>query len=59
MNMIKEKEIGALAMPWVNAWVAHLLAVQQATATVGDDNVAGKSDLSKYYEVVITKDTDH
>ena len=26
-NVIKEKEIDALVMPWVNAWVAYLLAV--------------------------------
>ena len=25
--VIKEKEIDALAMPWVNAWVAYLLVV--------------------------------
>ena len=30
MNVIKEKEIDALVTPWVNAWVAHLLAVQLA-----------------------------
>ena len=27
INMIKEKEIDTLATPWVNAWVAYLLAV--------------------------------
>ena len=27
LNVIKEKEIDALAMPWVNAQVAYLLAV--------------------------------
>ena len=27
VNVIKEKEIDTLAMPWVNAWVAYLLAV--------------------------------
>ena len=27
INMIKEKEIDALVMPWVNARVAYLLAV--------------------------------
>ena len=27
INVIKEKEIDALAMPWVNAQVAYLLAV--------------------------------
>ena len=39
VNMIKEKEMDALAIPWVNAWVAHLLAVQWATATVEDFKV--------------------
>ena len=47
MNMIKEKEIDTLATPWVNAWVAYCLAVQQATATVEDNKAAaGESDLS-------------
>ena len=27
VNMIKEREIDSLATPWVNAWVAYLLAV--------------------------------
>ena len=46
--MIKEKEIDALANPWVKAWVVHLLSVQQATATVKDDEVAaGESDPGK------------
>ena len=28
MNVIKEREIDALVMHWVNTWVAYLLAVQ-------------------------------
>ena len=36
INIIKEKEIDALAMPWVNAQVAYLLEVQWATATIED-----------------------
>ena len=59
MNMIKEREIDALVTPWVNAWVAYLLAVQQATDTVEDDKgVAGESDPSEHNEVVNTKDTE-
>ena len=42
INMIKEEEIVALAMPWVNAWVAHLLSVQRAKATVEDDEVLNR-----------------
>ena len=39
MNMIKEREIDALATPWVSAQVAYLLAVRQATTTVEDDKL--------------------
>ena len=28
VNVIKETEIDALVMPWVNAWVAYLLVAQ-------------------------------
>ena len=57
MNVIKEKEIDALVIHWVNAQVAYLLAVQWATATVENDKVAaGESDPSEYDEVVTTKD---
>ena len=28
IHVIKEREIDVLVMPWVNAWVAYLLAVQ-------------------------------
>ena len=56
VNVIKEREIDALVTPWVNAWVAYLLAVWQATATVEDDKVAaGVLDLTEY---VSTKDTE-
>ena len=58
MNVIKKK-IEALAITWVNAWVAYLLVVWWATATVEDDKVAsGKSDPSEYDEVVTTKDSE-
>ena len=40
-------------MPWVNAWVAHLLSVQRATATVEDDQAAGNSNLSGYNKLTI------
>ena len=42
---------------WMPGWPISL-AVQWATTTVEDDKVAGESDLSKYDEVVITKDTE-
>ena len=59
VNVVKEKEIDALAMPCANAQVAYLLAVWGATATVEDGKfVAGESDPSEYVQVVITKDTE-
>ena len=58
INVIKEKEIDALAMPWVNAQVAYLITVWWAIATIEDSTaVAGKSNPSEYDEVVTTKDT--
>ena len=58
INIIKEKEIDALAMPWVNTWVAHLLSVWRAAATVEDDQTAGNSNLGGYHEMVLTKNTE-
>ena len=58
VNVIKEKEIDALVTPWVNAWVAHLLSVRRATATVEDDQTAGNSNLCGYDKVVLTKNTE-
>ena len=59
VNVIKEEEIDALATPWVNAWVAYLLAVWWATATVKDGKaVMGEAHHSEYDEVVTTKDTE-
>ena len=59
INVVKEREIDALVTPWVNAQVAYLLVVQQATSTVEDDKVAaGESDPTEYDEVVTIKDTE-
>ena len=57
INVIKEKEIDALVMPWVNAQVAYLLTVWWATGTIEDGKVvAGKSYPSEYDEIITTKD---
>ena len=57
VNVIKEKEIHALAIPWLNAQVAYLLAVWWAKTTVEDDKVvAGRSDPTDDDEVVITNE---
>ena len=55
MNIMKEREIDALATPWANARMAHLLSVQRVAAMVEDDQALEKSSLHKYDEVVITK----
>ena len=58
VNVMKEREIDALTTPWGNAWVAHLLSVWRATATVEDSQAVGKSSPSKFDKVVITKNTE-
>ena len=45
VNIMKEREIDALATLWVNAHVAYLLAVQQTMATKVDGS-AGELDLT-------------
>ena len=55
-NVIKESEMDVLATPWVNAHVAYLLAVRQATAKLEDDKVTTRVlDPTEYDEVVTTK----
>ena len=42
VNVMRETEVDALAMPWVNARVAHLLAVRRmAPVGVGDTHEKG------------------
>ena len=56
MNVIKEGEINTLVTPWVNAHVAHLLAVWWVTTTLEDDKVTTRVlDSTEYNEVVTTK----
>ena len=55
---MNEKEIGTLAMPWVNAQVAYLLVVRWATATIEDGALGEESDPNDYDEIVTTKETD-
>ena len=55
---MKETETDALAMPWVNARVAHLLAVHRMTAiTVGDEFTEEPSSYD-YDEVVFTQNVE-
>ena len=57
VNVIRGREMDALATPWVNAQVAYLLVVRWASATVEDNKVATKVlDSTEYNEKVTTKD---
>ena len=58
INITKEKEIDTLAMPWVNAQVAHLLSIWRAAVMVEDDQTAGNSNLGGYNEMVLINNTE-
>ena len=51
---MKETEIDALAMPWVNARVAHLLAVHRMTAMMVGDELMAEPSSDDYDKVVFT-----
>ena len=54
VNVMKEKEIDALAMPWVNARVAHLLLVHRMTAVKVGDGTVEESNSDDYDQVMFT-----
>ena len=53
--VMKEREIDALVMPWVNARVAHLLSMCRAMATVVDDQTSESVNPNGYHEVVFMR----
>ena len=58
VNVMKENEVNALAMPWANARVAHLLSVHRMTAVkVGDDTVEECSP-DNYDQVMFTQNVE-
>ena len=57
MNVIKERGIDHLAMPWLNTHVAYLLAVWWATATM-EDGKTRESDPNDYDEIINTKEAE-
>ena len=58
VNVMKEREIDALAMPWANARVVHLLSVHRVAATVVKDQPLESADPIGYDEVVFTRNTE-
>ena len=59
INVIKEKEIDTLVMPWVYAQVIHLMSVQRAAVMVEDDQTAWNSHLGRYNIIVHQEYQDH
>ena len=58
INVMKEKEINALVMPWANARVAHLLSVSRMTAIKVGDGIAEESNSGDYDQVVFTQNVE-
>ena len=58
VNVMKEREIDALATPWVNVRVVHLLSMHRALATVADDQTSESGNPNGYDEVVFMKNTE-
>ena len=55
INVIKETEIDALAMPWANARVAHLLLVHRMTTDEVGDGIMEEPDPDIYDQVMFTQ----
>ena len=55
VNVMKDKEIDALATPWVNARVAHLLSVCRMTAIKVGDGTAEECSPDDYDKVMFTQ----
>ena len=58
VNVMKEKEIDALATPWANARVAHLLSMHRAMATLLEDQTSEGANPNGYDEVVFMRNTE-
>ena len=56
---MKETEIYALATPWANTRVAHLLLVCRMTAIKVGDGIAEESSSDEYDQVMFTQNVDH
>ena len=58
INVMKEAEIDALAMPWANARVAHLLSVCRMMAMEVGDGIAEESSSDNYDQVMFTQNVE-
>ena len=55
MNVMKDRVIDALAMPWANARVARLLSMHRAAATVLEDQSLESANPNGHDEVVFMR----
>ena len=58
INVIKETEMDALAMPWPNARVAHLLSVHRMIAIMVGDGFMVEPSLDDYDEMVFIQNVE-
>ena len=58
INVMKEKEIDALVMPWVNARVAHFLSVCKMTAIKVGEGIVEESSSDDYDQVMFTQNVE-
>ena len=59
VNVMKEKEMDALATPWANARVAHLLLVHRMTAIKVGDGAVEECSPDDYDQVIFTQNIDY
>ena len=58
VNVRKEKEIDALAMPWANARVVHLLSMHRAATTLLEDQILEGANLNGYNKMVFMQNAE-
>ena len=55
---MKEAEVDALAMPWANARVAHLLSVHRMMTMEVGDSIKEEPNLDGYDQVMFTQNVE-
>ena len=58
INVMKEVEVDALAMPWANARVAHLLSVHKMTTVEEGDGLKEEPDPDGYDHLMYTQNAE-
>ena len=58
MNVMKEREMDALAMQWANTRMAHILSVHRTIATVLEDQTSESANPNGYNEVVFMRNAE-